>query len=120
MLIEEKILDDKYITDAESKITMFISKDIDRELYLEGLAREIIRRIQSMRKEANLEYTDKIKLKVEGDPVLLEAFNYLKENILETTQAVESDEEGNYSKEWDISDMKIKISIKKLGQRELG
>jgi isoleucyl-tRNA synthetase len=119
MLIEEKIIDEKYITDSESRITMFISKDIDRELYLEGLAREIIRRIQSMRKEANLEYTDKIKLKVEGDPVLLEAFSYFKENILETTQANESEEDGNYSKEWDISDMKIKISIKKLDQKEL-
>ena len=47
----------------------------DKKLYLEGLAREMVRRIQSMRKDANLDYTDRIYRRIEGDESLMEAFS---------------------------------------------
>lgn len=52
----------------EGKYTVALDINISADLRAEGLAREMVNRIQNMRKEAGLEVTDKIKLKLEKHP----------------------------------------------------
>ncbi len=114
LLIEEKV-DDGYLSDLTVKIPVFISSKLDKDLYLEGLAREIIRRIQSMRKDINLDYTDRIYLKITGDDDILEAFNSKKDLICETTLSKVRDLSDGYKKDWDIDGLKLSVIISKEG-----
>jgi len=111
---EEEHLKENYISDELLKNRVLINKEFDKELYYEGLAREIVRRIQNMRKEENLNYTDRILLHLEGDEAIMEAFLKFKNYILETTQAEPEPEVNGESKVWDISGLELRLQIKKL------
>ncbi|MCL4411827.1 MAG: isoleucine--tRNA ligase [Candidatus Thermoplasmatota archaeon] len=114
MVLVEKHLKEGYVTDPEGRVPILINKESDRGLLLEGLAREIVRRIQSMRKDAGFDYTDKIRLKIDGDQDLIAAFDSNKKYILDSTQAVQSTEDSGFNKEWEISEMKLIITISKI------
>jgi len=106
-------LDERYVSDDISDYRVLINKVFDKNLYLEGLAREMVRRIQSMRKDANLDYTDRIYLHLEGDESLMEAFTSFREYILSSTQAEEKASVRGSNKNWDISGLELKVSIEK-------
>ncbi len=112
-IVEENVKEG-YISDLSLNIPIFISSEFDRDLYLEGLAREIIRRIQSMRKDLNLDYTDKIFLDIQGDKDLLEAYKNYKNSIEESTLSKFKDNLNGYTKEWEIDELKLKITIAKM------
>lgn len=113
VLVEERI-NENYVTDSESQQEILINKEVGKDLYLEGLARDIVRRIQSMRKEVNLDYTDKIYLSMEGDESLMEAFSLYENYVLESTQATIRNGLSAASKKWDISGMRLEIKIEKM------
>jgi len=62
---------------------------LSESLKEEGIARELVNRIQSFRKEKGLEVTDKIKLKVEQHNSINAALNNNKHYICAETLAVE-------------------------------
>ena len=107
-------LDERYVSDDVSGNKILINREFDKNLYMEGLAREMIRRIQSMRKDANLDYTDRIYLHLEGDEALMEAFLAFKKYILSSTQAEEKTLVNGSNKNWDISGLGLKVSIEKV------
>ncbi len=107
-------LDERFVSDDISNNVILINKEFDKALYMEGLAREMIRRIQSMRKDANLEYTDRIYLHIEGDESLIEAFSSFRNYILSSTQAEEKAVVTGSDKVWDISGLELKVSIAKI------
>jgi isoleucyl-tRNA synthetase len=110
----KEVLDERYVSDDIANNSILIYKEFDKSLYLEGLAREMIRRIQSMRKDANLNYTDRIYLHVEGDEALMEAFSSFREYILASTQAEESSKVNGSRKKWDISGLELEVSLEKI------
>jgi isoleucyl-tRNA synthetase len=61
---------------------------LSRELVLEGLARELINRIQNLRKESQLEVSDRIRLALSGDDDILAAVEAHRERIQDETLAV--------------------------------
>ena len=107
-------LDEKYVSDEVSNYRILIDKEFDKYLYLEGLARDMVRRIQSMRKDANLDYTDRIYLHLEGDESLMEAFTTFKEYILSSTQSEEKVSVNGTEKTWDISGLELRVSIERI------
>ena len=107
-------LDEKYVSDEVSNYRILIDKEFDKDLYLEGLARDMVRRIQSMRKDANLDYTDRIYLHLEGDESLMEAFTTFKEYILSSTQSEEKVSVNGTEKTWDISGLELRVSIERI------
>ncbi|MEM0135404.1 MAG: isoleucine--tRNA ligase [Thermoplasmatales archaeon] len=111
---KNEFLEDRYVTDDLSHFKILINKESDKSLYLEGLAREMIRRIQSMRKDANLNYTDRIHLHIEGDEALMEAFSSFRDYILSSTQAEEVTTVNGSKKKWDISGLELSVSIEKV------
>jgi isoleucyl-tRNA synthetase len=64
---------DGYQVEAESGRAVALALELDDELRREGLAREVVHAVQNARKEARLEITDRIELRLGGDPELLDA-----------------------------------------------
>jgi isoleucyl-tRNA synthetase len=62
-----------YEVEAEAGRAVALSLELDEELRREGLAREIVHAVQNARKNAGLEVTDRIELRLAGDERLLEA-----------------------------------------------
>ncbi|MGH2992800.1 MAG: isoleucine--tRNA ligase [Solirubrobacterales bacterium] len=64
---------DGYQVEAESGRAVALALELDDELRREGLAREVVHAVQNTRREAGLEVTDRIALRLGGDPELLDA-----------------------------------------------
>jgi len=76
---------------AEGNITIALDITINDELRYEGIARELVNRIQNLRKDSGLEVTDRIKLKILGSKELSEAVSRNKSYITSETLANELD-----------------------------
>ncbi|ADG13320.1 isoleucyl-tRNA synthetase [Methanocaldococcus infernus ME] len=99
-----------------SKGTVFINTEIDEELLKEGLMREVIRRIQAMRKELDLDIEERIKFKIEG---LEFEDKYIKIIEKEVRGELSDIESSDYSKDWEIKTptgekYEIRIHIKRI------
>ena len=73
---------------SEGNLTVALDIHVTPELKLEGLARELINRIQNLRKESGFEVTDKIELTIGRHPELTEALDKFGEYICAQTLAL--------------------------------
>ncbi|MFP4644610.1 MAG: isoleucine--tRNA ligase [Spirochaetales bacterium] len=73
----------------EDSLTVALDSEITPQLAREGVARDLIRTVQSLRKDRNLEVTDRIRLSVEGDPMITEAVDHFRDYIMNETLAVD-------------------------------
>ncbi len=109
---------DEYLSAEFSWGKVHLSKVIDREIYLESLAREIVRRVQVMRNKANLKVDDYIVMAYETtDKELADAIDKHADYIMTEVRAKEVKEgikPEMFSKEWVIEGKKIKLAIKKV------
>jgi isoleucyl-tRNA synthetase len=88
---------------------------ITEELLLEGMERELVSRIQNMRKEAGFEVTDRIVLGFVAEGVALRVLNEQAGNI--KSDVLAEDVNGNldgFVKEFDINGEKVTLSVKKV------
>jgi len=104
----------------EKDIYVLITKNIDRNLLLEGLARELVRRIQLMRKELDLAYGDKVELCISADDkdikdALEKSTDYIENETL--SKFVDYIDDG-YSRDWEIQDRNVKITIKRFNNKK--
>lgn len=76
-----------WLVATEGKYTVALDLSLSEELRQEGVAREMVNRIQNFRKEAGFEVTDKIALKVQTAPVIDEAIANNKDYICSETLA---------------------------------
>ncbi|MFT4304917.1 MAG: isoleucine--tRNA ligase [Candidatus Woesearchaeota archaeon] len=115
IIIEEEIPENFQLTESK-KWKLYLNKDVNEELIGEGFSREIIRRIQNIRKNLGLQKLDKINLNIQcSDKVK----NYMSENIdlikeKVGTNEIEFKEDLNDFEEFKIKDEKIKIFVKKI------
>ncbi|MBU7018805.1 MAG: isoleucine--tRNA ligase [Theionarchaea archaeon] len=107
----------KGYTFGESQgVTVFVVTTLTDELVQEGLARDIVRRIQEMRKEMNLDYKDTIDVFYKGDALpekAIEQFrDYIKQETLADTVNNGKPDMG-YTKEWVIEGKAIHLTVVK-------
>ncbi len=69
----------------EGSLTVGFDTEITKELLLEGIARDIIRGIQNLRKEQELDVSDRINLIIAGDEQVQEAVSEFKDYITKET-----------------------------------
>ena len=105
-------------TAVEDKgVTVVLDTNLTPELIREGYAREVISKLQTMRKEADFEVTDRIDARWQGDAELGEALEANREMIQKATLALSltagAAEDGWVSKEWDINGKQAVLAIKK-------
>jgi isoleucyl-tRNA synthetase len=104
-----------YIGAAEGGVEICLPGKLEPELYYEALARELVRRIQVMRKEMGLEITDMIRIEINtSSDDVKKAAETFKDYLLRETRAVQiSLGEAAGGKEWDIAGEKVRIAINK-------
>lgn len=64
---------ENYVAASSPRVVVVLETAITEELALEGLARELINRIQGLRKEIDLDYADRIRVSVQADEAILAA-----------------------------------------------
>ncbi|MHC1610347.1 MAG: isoleucine--tRNA ligase [Candidatus Methanospirareceae archaeon] len=113
--------------EVDEETRLFLNCCPNKALIEEGLVRDIVRRIQGMRKDLDLEYTESISLGVRGDDEVIEAIHNFADYIRNETLAVnivegrlqssEKDEEI-YEKSWKIGNKEVHLAIKRLSSPE--
>ena len=105
---------DGYNCQSYGGVTVALSTTLTEALIEEGFVREIISKVQTMRKECGLEVTDHIALDLSGNPRLVEIARRNEAFIREITLAdsLSCDEPMGTSKEWNINGEKLTLSIK--------
>ena len=103
-----------YCSTSNSKTCVVLNTDLTEELIEEGIAREIVRKIQSLRKEADLVITDRIKVYYYGDSKIGKTLVNFDDYIKGETLATEFIEQPNISEDFDINDLKAQFKIEKI------
>jgi isoleucyl-tRNA synthetase len=92
---------------------IILDLNISEELHNEGIARDLVRFIQQARRDAGLNITDRIMLKIEATKDIAIIIDYYKEFINEQTLSeFASIEESDYAADIELQEHKVKIKIK--------
>ncbi|MFO7895681.1 MAG: isoleucine--tRNA ligase [Candidatus Cloacimonadales bacterium] len=103
----------------ESNKELFVALDthLTPELIEEGLARELVNKIQFTRKEKDFEIMDKIHIFYFGDEQITAVFRKFEDYIMSETLAEsisKVDEVGEDMEDWDINGISVKLSVNNL------
>ena len=109
---------DGYSLAEEPGLLVGVSTIITEDLKLEGLARDIVRRIQALRKEADFEIDDEIETYYSGDAVLEKVFaqenDYIAAETLSKSVMKGNPPDGAHVEEYKIEGLKLKLGLKRL------
>ena len=107
-----------YVSESDYGITVVLDTNLTEELLTEGFVREIISKIQTMRKEAGFEDMDKIKVNYDGSEKAEKVFAEYEEQIGQETLAlaVEKAEPAGYVKDWKINGEAVNMGVEKQGE----
>lgn len=102
-----------FVSESEGGVTVILDTNLTEELISEGFERELISKIQTMRKEAGFKVTDRIKVGYQASGKTLEALE--KGGFLAVVLA-DSATPGlsGYIKEWDINGETATLSVEKV------
>ena len=105
-----------YVADSYAQITVVLETTLTPELVEEGFVREIISKVQQMRKEAGFEVMDKIAVYLEGNDKLEEIVRKNEEPIKSEVLADEVgyDSVKGFTKEWNINGESVTMGVEKL------
>ncbi|MEE1008693.1 MAG: isoleucine--tRNA ligase [Agathobacter sp.] len=120
VLLEEDLLItmvqmEGYVTEGDNTVTVVLDTNLSKELLEEGFVREIISKIQTMRKEAGFEVMDHIAISYVADEKVTEIFEKYGDDIKSEVLGV-SITSGNlvgYEKDWNINGEKVQLSVEK-------
>ena len=105
-----------YVSEGEGELTVVLDTNLSDDLIEEGFVREVISKIQTMRKEAGFEVMDKIIVNVANNnkvqSVIEGNLNEIKSEVL--ADKIEFDKINGYEKEWNINGEKVTFSVAKI------
>lgn len=116
-LLIETAKNDNFVTEADNKVTVVLDIRLDDELLEEGFVRELISKIQTMRKEAGFEVVDHIVLSQSGNDRIAEIIKKNEAVIKNDTLADEivyNNVEG-YTKDWNLNGEHTSLGVSKKG-----
>ena len=104
-----------YVSENDNGITVVLDTNLTEELLTEGFVRELISKIQTMRKEAGFEVTDKIKVSYQGTEKANAVFGAYAEEIGGEVLATEvmNIVPAGYTKEWSINGENVTIGVER-------
>ena len=104
-----------WLVSSEGKLTVALDITITEELRREGIARELVNRIQNIRKESGLEVTDKISVEIEHNDLTAAAVESFADYIASQTLSVEvrtaSSPAGKFVVDTDLEEASLKIAL---------
>ncbi|HRP02464.1 MAG TPA: isoleucine--tRNA ligase [Candidatus Kapabacteria bacterium] len=105
-----------WLVATENGITVALDTTLNQNLINEGIAREFVSKIQSIRKDSNFEVIDKIKVTYTADDDIAIAIDsmqdYIKSEVL-AYNIIKTDNIDNNANELEINDKAIRIYIEK-------
>ena len=116
-LLIETAKNDNFVTEADNKVTVVLDIRLDDALLEEGFVRELISKIQTMRKEAGFEVVDHIVLSQSGNDRISEIIKKNEAVIKNDTLADEivyNNVEG-YTKDWNLNGEHTSLGVSKKG-----
>ena len=121
VLSEEDLLIDMaqtegYVSDGDNEITVVLDTKLTPELIEEGFVREIISKVQTMRKEADFQVTDKITVSCKGNEKIEKILNDNKEEIQSEVLAagVTLGNVTGYVKDWNINGEDVTLGVERV------
>ena len=107
-----------YVSESDNDITVVLDTNLTPELIEEGYVREIISKVQTMRKEAGFEVMDKIRIYLSNNQVIEGIFRAHEEQIKSEVlaEAVVYDKTEGYVKEWKINSENVTLGVEKVSR----
>ena len=104
-----------YVSENDNGITVVLDTNLSEELLEEGFVREIISKVQTMRKEAGFEVMDKIEITYEGTEKAETIFSANADTIGDETLAlkVTKSAPAGYVKEWKINGENVTLGVER-------
>ncbi len=106
-----------WLVESQDGVTVAVDTELNEDLVAEGYAREFVNRIQNMRKDANFDVIDRIKVSYFADQKLFDYLNkfndYISNEVLADEINFNSNLEG-FEQNFQIADFNGKIIIKKV------
>ena len=113
-----KLEKEGYVVISEGGHAVAVSKEIPAELLAEGVAREIVRRLQTMRRSAGFDIADHITTYYQGDDyikkVMADFADYIKQETLSQQLVEGAPEKDAYSETHKLSGHEIRLGVKRL------
>jgi isoleucyl-tRNA synthetase len=105
-----------YETYSDGGITVVIDTNLTEDLIEEGFVRELVSKIQTMRKEAGFEVMDNISISHSNNDKIAEIFSSNANEIMSETLALDilaNSNDSFYEKEWNINGEKVVLGVSK-------
>ena len=104
-----------FVASSDKGITVVMDTNLTPELIEEGFVREIVSKIQTMRKDAGFEVMDKITVYVDGNDKLADLMVKNAEQIKSVVlaNAIETGKTAGFTKDWDINGEKVVLAVEK-------
>ena len=105
-----------YVSDSDRGITVVLDTKLSDELIEEGFVREIISKLQTMRKEADFEVMDHIRVSVEGNDNIKAIMERNEDEIKSEVLAklLEYNSSKGYTQEWNINGEQVTLGVERL------
>jgi isoleucyl-tRNA synthetase len=110
----ERISKENYAVESDDGYSVAVSTLLDNGLIQEGYAREVVNKIQNMRKSADFKVTDRIRVSVKSTGEVKSALDNFGDYVKGETLADEllsGDIKGEVRQEWDINGQPATITI---------
>lgn len=105
---------DGFVAESDKTTTVVLSTTLTPELIEEGFVRELVSKIQTMRKDSGFEVLDRIKVYYSGNDTIAKVFADNKDSIATDVLADDICEgTSDISKEWNINGEKVVLSVEK-------
>ena len=107
-----------FMAETEGELTVVLDTNLSPELLEEGFMREVISKLQTMRKEAGFEVTDHIEVSYWGSEHAQKQIQVNEQTIAKEVLADQIFEggslEGAYEKEWNVNGEKVSFAVKRV------
>ena len=116
-LLIEAVKSDNYVSGSDRGVTVVLDTQLTPELIEEGFVREIISKIQTMRKDAGFEVMDHIKVYSDGSDKVWEIMQNnaagIKNDVL-AEDIISGSEDTAFTKEWNINGENVTLGVEKI------
>ena len=105
-----------FVTESDARLAVVLDTNLTPELIEEGFVREIVSKVQTMRKEAGFEVVDRIRLGCKGNDKIAEILTRNEDSIKKDVLANEfvNGALSGYEKQWSINGEDVTLSVEKL------
>ena len=116
-LILESESTEGYTSSGDDSFTVGLTTELTKNLVEEGIVRDVIRQVQTMRKNANFAVEDRIKIYwiIQGPiGIAVRSFESLFKNEVLAVELIDKESPGEYSASFKINDQTVQLAIERV------